>query len=81
MCCNNCGAKLTENAAFCEECGFPVRKDNGPTPTNKGVKKRSVKPIVITIIAAVLLIFNMGLNIKYYKVLASINFLKRNMNV
>lgn len=56
MYCNKCGTKLTENAAFCEECGFPVKKDNGSVSTNKERKKMNRKPIVITIIAAVLLI-------------------------
>ena len=56
MYCNNCGTKLTENDAFCEECGFPVKKDNDSVSTNKETKKRNRKPIVMTIIAAVLLI-------------------------
>ncbi len=56
MHCNNCGTKLTENAAFCEKCGFPVKKDNDPVSTNKETKKMNRKPIVMTIIAAVLLI-------------------------
>lgn len=56
MYCNNCGTKLTENAAFCEECGSPVKKDNGSVSTNKETKKINRKPIAMIIAAAVLLI-------------------------
>lgn len=56
MYCNNCGAKLAENAAFCNECGFPVKKGNDPVSAAKDTKKINKAPIVMTIIAAVLLI-------------------------
>ena len=58
MYCNNCGTKIRDDAAFCEECGTPVKKVDSPDPTNKEkmTKKGKSKPIIITIIAALLLI-------------------------
>ena len=58
MYCNNCGTKISDDAAFCEECGSPVKKTDKPEPTNKEKtrKEKKSKSILITIIATMLLI-------------------------
>jgi len=54
MYCNNCGAELREGVAFCEQCGKAINEEN--KPKNKLEIKKNRKPLIISIIAAVLLL-------------------------
>lgn len=54
MFCNNCGAEIREGVAFCEQCGKAMNEEN--KQENKSGNNKSKKPLIITIIAAVLLL-------------------------
>lgn len=54
MYCNNCGAELRDGVAFCEQCGKAINEEG--KDRNKIVNKKSKKPLIITLIAAVLLL-------------------------
>lgn len=49
MNCNNCGSKIDDNSAFCENCGTP----NNISEKRKPDKKKSYKGIVIATIAII----------------------------
>lgn len=54
MYCNNCGAELRDGVAFCEQCGKAINEEN--RKKNKLEVKKNRKPLIISIITAVLLL-------------------------
>lgn len=54
MYCNNCGAELREGVVFCEQCGKAINEEG--KDENIIVNKKSKKPLLITLIMAVLLL-------------------------
>lgn len=75
MYCNKCGAKVADDARFCEQCGASLGKDgleNASIPqqdqTHGGQKQPSGKKAVIVaaVAAAVILLAAGGIGVKYY---------------